>query len=426
MEELKNSIQELKKEIEILTSNVEEVNANVNNIIIQMNNEDRLKSKKKQLGKKSLYRILQKTRKFVQIIFYNLLVHIFKCEEKRILLASNTKSSLHGNLLYIYDELKNYDYDIKILLDEGGLKKIKYRIKLLYYVATSKYILIDDFFPVMYVLKIRKGTKFIQVWHALGAYKKVGYSRTDIGNKNSITHKNYTDTIVSSDEVIENYAEAFGISRDRVHALGIPRTDLFFNQEEMDNVKKEVYKKYHFLKGKRVILFAPTFRGKGRKSAHYPEEYINLDMIYKKLDKDDIFILKLHPFTKNKLEIREEYKDKIIDLHDYCDINDLLLITDLLITDYSSVIFEYAFLEKPIIFYVPDLDEYDGSRSFYYDYEDYMYGTVAKNCEQLVEFIANKNVDINTNKLIKFKERFLNRCDGNSSKRFVDEIILGK
>lgn len=378
------------------------------------------------MKKKSFYRTLQKSRKFTQILFYNLLVHIFKCKEKRILLASNTKSSLYGNLLYIYEELKNYDYDIKILLDEGGLKKIKYRFKLLYYAATSKYILIDDFFPVMYVLKIRKGTKFIQVWHALGAYKKVGYSRTDIGNKNSITHKNYTDTIVSSDNVVENYAEAFGISKDKVHALGIPRTDLFFNQKEINNIKEEIYKKYSFLKDKRVILFAPTFRGKGRRSAHYPEEYIDLDMIYKNLGKDDIFILKLHPFIKNKLEIKEEYKDKIIDLHNYYDINDLLLITDLLITDYSSVIFEYAFLEKPIIFYVPDLNEYNNSRSFYYNYEEYMYGYVAENCKQLVEFITNKSINVNTDKLIQFKKKFLNKCDGNSSKRFVDEIILGK
>lgn len=371
-----------------------------------------------------LYPLLQKSKKVIQIIIYNMYVHIFRCNEKRVLIASNTKNELYGNLLYIYNELKKYDYDIKILLINKAsyIEKIKYDLKLLYYVATSKYILIDDFFPLMYVLKIRKGSKFIQVWHALGAYKKVGYSRQDIGNNKSLTHKNYTDTIVSSDDVIENYAEAFGISKDKVHPLGIPRTDMFFNEEEMENKKKELYRKYNILKNKRIILFAPTFRGRGRKSANYPEEYINLETIYKSLSEHDIFIMKLHPFIKNQIIIKEEYKDKIIDLTDYHDINDILLITDLLITDYSSVIFEYVFLEKPIVLYVPDLEEYNNSRSFYYDYNEYVYGAIAKTQEELIENIKQPKLD--NEKIKKFKQKFLNRCDGKSTKRFVEELIL--
>lgn len=376
------------------------------------------------MKKKSVYRILQRYRKATQILLYNIFVHLYKCNENRILLASNTKNELHGNLLFIYEELKKYNYDIILLLDKKGFKGIKSRVKLLYYVATSKYILIDDFFPVMYALKIREGTKFIQVWHALGAYKKVGHSRSDIGNKNSITHKNYTDTIVSSKEVIKNYAEAFGIGEDKVHAIGIPRTDMFFNKKHINKIRRDTYKKYEFLKNKRVILFAPTFRGKGRKSAHYPEEYIDLDLIYKNLDKNDVFVIKMHPFIKNKLKIKDEYKDKIVDLTDYYDINDLLLITNLLITDYSSVIFDYSFLNNPLVFYVPDLEEYEGSRSFYYNYKDYMYGEVAKNQEQLISAITNKNITLDKDKLIEFKKKFLESCDGKSSKRFIEEIIL--
>jgi len=374
--------------------------------------------------KKKLYPLLQKSSKILQIAIYSVFVRIFKCDEKKILIASNTKKELSGNLLYIYDELKKYDYNIKIMLISKAklIERIKYNLKLLYYVATSKYILIDDFFPLMYVLKIRKGTKFIQVWHALGAYKKVGYSRKDIGNLKSLTHKNYTDTIVSSDSIVENYAEAFGIEKEKVHPLGIPRTDLFFDKESIENTKKELYKKYEILKGKRIILFAPTFRGKGRKSAHYPEEYIDLDGIYKNLESNDLLIIKMHPFIKNKIEIKEEYKDKIIDMTDYNDVNELLLITDLLITDYSSVIFDYSFMKKPVIFYVPDLEEYSGSRSFYYDYDEYMYGVVVKNQEELVSVLSISSVDIE--KIEKFKEKFLNCCDGDSTKRFVEELIL--
>ncbi len=217
--------------------------------------------------KQMLYPFLQKCKRLILIIIYNICVHTTKCHENRILIASNTKDYLYGNLLYIYEELKKYDYDICILLKNKGnlFEKVMYSLKIVYYVATSKYILIDDFFPLMYVLKIREGSKFIQVWHALGAYKKVGHSRNDISNSKSLTHKNYTDTIVSSDDIVKNYAEAFGITEEKVHPLGVPRTDLFFSKEEMDKKRKQVYEKYPFLEGKRVILFAPTFRGSRKK-----------------------------------------------------------------------------------------------------------------------------------------------------------------
>ena len=145
--------------------------------------------------KKKLYPLLQRSRRMLQITVYNVFVHIFKCNEKRILIASNTKNELYGNLQYIYQELQKYDYDIQLLMINKAnfWKRRLYNLKLLYYVATSKYILIDDFFPIMYVLKIRKGSKFIQVWHALGAFKRVGYSRKDIGNENSITRRNGKD-----------------------------------------------------------------------------------------------------------------------------------------------------------------------------------------------------------------------------------------
>ena len=374
--------------------------------------------------KEILYPILQRLKRVVQILFYDVCTILFKCKEKQILIASNTKNELHGNLEYIYEEFKKYDYDIKVLaMNKGSFwKKTKYEFKVLFNAAISKYILIDDFFPLMYVLNIRKGTKFIQVWHALGAFKRVGYSRLDIDNKNSLTHKNYTDTIVSSESIVDNYAEAFGIDRNKVHPLGIPRTDMFFDDVKKERIKEKIYETYPNLKEKRVILFAPTFRGQGRKSAHYPEEYIDLDKIYESLDKNDVFILKLHPFIKNQLTVKEDYKDKIIDLTDYKDINELLLITDLLITDYSSVIFEYSFMEKPVIFYVPDLDEYGSSRSFYYNYDEYIYGSVAKTKEELTNQIKNPIVD--KDKIKQFKNKFLNKCDGNSTKRFVEELIL--
>ena len=352
---------------------------------------------------------LQRARNLLYIIIYNIFKTILPIKKDKIVIASNRGKTLQGNLLFINEGLKTEKYNIKVLATDKT--NIIYKIKLVFNMSNAKFTIIDDFFPLIYALKIRKGTKLIQAWHAVGAFKRVGFSRLGKEggpNEKSLTHKNYTDVIVSSENIIENYQEAFGIDKGKIHPLGVPRTDIFFDEKQKEYAKNELYNKYPILKGKRIILFAPTFRGNGKKAAHYPHEYIDIDKIYKNLENDEIFIIKNHPFVKERFDITKEQSDKIFDFTSYQDINQLLLITDLLITDYSSTIFEYALLDKPIIFYVPDFGEYRNSRDFYYDFDEYTYGEVCKNFEE---------------KLKKFKEKFLNMCDGKSTQRFVDVII---
>lgn len=368
---------------------------------------------------------LQRARNLLYIIIYNIFKTILPIKKDKIVIASNRGKTLQGNLLFINEGLKTEKYNIKVLATDKT--NITYKIKLVFNMSNAKFTIIDDFFPLIYALKIRKDAKLIQAWHAVGAFKRVGFSRLGKEggpNEKSLTHKNYTDVIVSSKNIIENYQEAFGIDKKKIHPLGVPRTDFFFDEEQKENAKSELYNKYPILKGKRIILFAPTFRGNGKKAAHYPHEYINIDKIYKSLKKDEIFIIKNHPFVKETFNIKKEQSDKILDFTLYQDINQLLLITDLLITDYSSTIFEYALLDKPIIFYVPDFEEYRNSRDFYYDFDEYTYGEVCKNFEELVQKM--QNTIVNKEKLKKFKEKFLDMCDGKSTQRFIDVIINEK
>ena len=126
----------------------------------------------------------------------------------------------------------------------------------------------DSFYPIIYAMPIRKETKIIQVWHALGAFKTVGFSRVGKPggpNPRSLSHRNYSATITSSEFIRKDYAEAFGISVDKVYATGIPRTDSLFDDEYKSYIRKRLYEKYPQLKDKKVILFAPTFRGNGQK-----------------------------------------------------------------------------------------------------------------------------------------------------------------
>ena len=105
------------------------------------------------------------------------------------------------------------------------------------------------------------------------------------------------------------------------------------------------------------------------------------------------------------------------------EINDILFITDILITDYSSVIFEYSFFKKPVIFYTPDLNEYKNSRDFYYKLDKYTYGPVVNNFNELIKSVSTAKVD--NKKLKEFYEFFCSSCDGKSTKRVVD-FFLGK
>ena len=98
--------------------------------------------------------------------------------------------------------------------------------------------------------------------------------------------------------------------------------------------------------------------------------------------------------------------------------------TKLLITDYSSVIFEYALLNKPIIFYIPDYDEYKESRDFYYDFSEYLYGEKCKNMEELI-YLLHTNTDVDMIKMNRFKEKFLAACDGKSTQRVVEYFLAG-
>lgn len=372
-----------------------------------------------------------------------ILKYIIKCSyiissimpiRKRIVFASYRMNEIKDNFKFIYDEIirQNLNYECKFLFKEnksGLLGKIKYlfhMIKATYYMATSEYFLIDDFYFPVYVVNLRKGTEVIQVWHACGAFKKFGYSIIDknYGADSSYIkyipiHKNYNHVLVSSKEVIQHYAEAFNMNMNNISPIGIPRTDIFFNKSEQNIAIQKLYTKYPKLKSKKLILYAPTFRGTGQSNAKM-DITLDIEKLSKSISKDTLLGIKSHPFVKSKLQL--DRFDNIIDLSEYGDINDILLITDILITDYSSIIFEYSLLGRPMIFYAPDRDLYRIERDFYYKYEDIVPGVIVDTTDELIKAI---NIgDFEKEKVYEFRNKFFDNLDGRSSERFVNNIIL--
>lgn len=352
-----------------------------------------------------------------------------KVVENRVTFLSDSRKDLSGNFEFVYEELRNRgNYEIKTILKPSITTKssFKEKVRLLLYLTTSKYIFLDDYYPQIYKYKIKDEIEVIQLWHATGAFKTFGFSR--LGKKGgpgikSKNHRNYTKAIVSSEEVRRHYAEAFGISEHKVISTGIPRTDIFFDEEYKKNKIASLYERYPSLKNKKVIMFAPTFRGNGQATAYYEFEKLDIHLLYEAFKDEYIFAMKLHPFIKNRPVIDERYKNFVLDLTHEREINDLLFVSDLVITDYSSVCFEYSLLNRPMIFFAYDLDEYISKRDFYYPYESFVPGPIIKTTEDLVTTIKNEDYEIE--KVDAFRKKFFTHLDGKSTARVVD-LLVGK
>lgn len=230
------------------------------------------------------------------------------------------------------------------------------------------------------------------------------------------THAQYNLVTVSSESIRSIYADAFNIDISKVKALGCPRTDYFFDAEWIQNTKEKIYSAYPEWRKKKIILYAPTFRDINEdRSQFHPE--LDFDLLSKKLLPDQMFLICPHPVMKNSI-IEGEY-DNIRVIREFST-NDLMHISYMLITDYSSVIFEYALLKKPIAFFCYDLANYN--RGFYLKYPEDLPGDVYETQEELMDYIICEDKHSMTEKYTRFVEKYMSACDGHSSERIADLI----
>ena len=152
----------------------------------------------------------------------------------------------------------------------------------------------------------------------------------------------------------------------------------------------------------------------------HPVEKFDVAKLYEELGGEYAIIVKHHPFVQDRNVIPEKYQDAIIDLSMDSELNDLLFVTDLLITDYSSAIFEAALLDIPMLFFAFDLQRYIATRGFYYEFEEFVPGKIVASFGQAVTAI--KKQDFEAEKIASFKTRFFDDLDGKSTQRTVDLI----
>ncbi|MFD1037157.1 CDP-glycerol glycerophosphotransferase family protein [Virgibacillus byunsanensis] len=371
--------------------------------------------------------------KYLLIISYSLFCLVFKINPNKVTFASYRSNTIKDNLAYVNEEIvRNYpSYNRCYIFKKfnstllGKVSYIIHMIKACFHLASSRYFIIDDYYFPIYVIKPRRGMDVIQLWHSAGALKKFGLSTVGkpFGPSHAYLnhvniHGNYTKAYVSSSEVIPFFAEAFGMQKEKIYPLGIPRTDYFFDEGTIEELYLSFYEAYPELKDKKLLLYAPTFRGK----SHYQESFkLPFDVKYMSANLKDEYalLIHLHPYMQSELEIDADGFTYLI--HNTYTIQEFLALADILVTDYSTVFFDYSLLNKPMIFYPYDLKQYRRERDFYYSYEDIIPGPIVTNTELLVKVISESSFE--KREINRFRDRFFDYQDGKASERIVEHIF---
>lgn len=281
-------------------------------------------------------------------------------------------------------------------------------------VYSSKVVVTDDYFYLFRKFGKKPGQKIVQLWHAAGAFKKFGMDGTSLFPEvDRLYHKDYDLVSVSGENVRGIYAGAFGVEEERVKAYGIPRTDKLLNAEYVSQVRKRILTEHPNLAGKQIILYAPTFRdGKGQDKHDFRPE-MDFESLSGSLKENQVFLICPHPVMQNRI-VPGSYEN-IIQVEDFTT-NEMMCVADLLITDYSSVIFEFSLLDKPMVFYCYDYDEYN--RDFYLDYEKDLPGKLLRSYSELEEYICKGDFN-EADRAKEFRKWYMSACDGKSSERLA-------
>ncbi len=299
--------------------------------------------------------------------------------------------------------------------------------------CTAKALFLNEYYFPAYACKPREGQRVVQLWHACGAFKKWGYSTAEKSwgaSKKDLQrfpiHNTYTDVCVSAPKVGFAYAEAFQCADAVVKPFGVPRTDVYFDSDFVASSRDILLKRFPRIGERKIILYAPTFRGDSILSS-YSENKLDFIKLKEALGDEYALVLKLHPRTAKMFQIPSPVKeivgDFVFNATKCVEIDRALCAADLVISDYSSLVFEYSLLERPMLFFAYDLKEYDAARSFYFKYEDFVPGPIVTDTCQIIDTIRNLETACDLDKVRRFKADYMSACDGHSLERIAYEVL---
>lgn len=353
-----------------------------------------------------------------------------KIKRKKAVFVEVRFDEITDSFRLVYDRMKADGFDVHEQFIEnikpGKWGYIKRCLRMLEDISDAHYVFLNDACNVTSCIPLRKGTKIYQLWHACGAFKKFGMSTAELifgDNRKSLerypNYGNLSYVTVSSPEVIWAYEEAMNLkdTKTQVVATGVSRTDVFYDQHFIEQSKAAVYSVCPAAENKKIILYAPTFRGRVAK-AESPD-CLDIPAMKRALGDEYVLLIKHHPFVKQPPVVPEDCADFAMDVTKSLEIDQLLCASDVCVSDYSSLIFEYSLFERPMIFFAYDLDDYFDWRGFYYNYDELTPGPVVKETEEIIDYIRHLDVRFDQAQVHAFKEKFMSSCDGHATDRIM-------
>lgn len=307
---------------------------------------------------------------------------------------------------------------------------LKNSVRALHDISRVEVVFLSDASDLVSCIQLRPETRVVQLWHACGAFKKWGMSTAELkfgGSKKDLLkhpfYKNLSLVTVSSPEVAWAYEEAMVLqdTPEIIKPLGVSRTDVFFDQEFLANARNKVKEAVSAIEGKRVVLYAPTFRGRVAK-AEGPDK-LNICALKDAIGDDAVLLIKHHPFVKQLPPIPAECADFAFDVTRDLPIDQLLCVSDVCISDYSSLVFEYSLFGRPMAFFAYDLDDYCDWRGFYYPYDELTPGPVFRDNESLIDWVKHVDERFDAQQVAAFRKKFMSACDGQATVRIYNEVF---
>ncbi len=366
---------------------------------------------------------------FLQNALLPLIYNIYRgkpVEKGLILFADGHHEELPFSMCRMYETVKKREEQGLCRIEKhvtdfnsiSVLETAKFLFQFMRRYAVAEYVFICDYFLPVSSCKKRSETKVVQLWHSCGLMKKIAYdAKDDIPEGyHGDLFGNYTYLTMSAKACIPVHERALHIPADRIFATGISRTDVYFDKEWNRKCRDHFYSLHPEAAGKRIALWAPTFRGNA--SVPWLEGYAAICRVAKALEKEWFFVIKAHPHV----DAQEKVSNSPIPTEE------LLPVADVMITDYSSVMFDYLLYRKPIVLFAPDLDEYEGSRGFYIDYRQIPF-PVSETEEELQKAIGMCDgwMEMHMDEIETFGRTYVGACDGHSTERIMKLIgMTGK
>lgn len=374
-------------------------------------------------------------------LVYKLMSKTLKKDPKLIFFESGVGKQISDSPKVIYDELIKREADYKYIWVYNGIDPIKRSdtkvIKRLspeyyYYLAKSKFWVNNQNFP--FYIKKQKPQKYLQTWHGT-PLKRMQNDVDDFKGKDSgyigrvnAAVKQWDYLVSPSPYATKAFRSAFRFKKE-VLEVGYPRNDIFYaGDKAQQDLINQVKHKYSIPEDKKVILYAPTFRDDdvNEKNKHQFHLQLDIEKMHELLGDDYVLLIRTHVVIGNKLVIPPELKDFAINASKYHDIQHLYLAADICMTDYSSVMFDFAHTKRPLLFFTYDLEHYrDNLRGFYMDLEEEAPGPLLMDSDEVIQSIQNID-EIQLQYKEKYQAFYNKYCsleNGEAAKKIVDRFF---